>query len=159
MGLTPGVIQARSQNQRKPHAPTFEERSIEGTLSMEKKARKSAWVSHKNAHAIAGSYSGNRHRFFKPQVPRGMFLSLSRTTSKERELIVDSGASLHMMSKRDLTPEELETIQMSKGPSVIMTANGTTHTTEEATLYVCDLDMSVQVQSFKESPAILSLGV
>ena len=39
-----------------------------------------------------------------------------------------------------------------------MTANGTTHTTEEATVYVCDLDMFVQVQVLKESPAVLWLG-
>ena len=51
-----------------------------------------------------------------------------------------------MMSKSDLTMEEQETIQKSKGPSVIRTANGTAHTTEEATVFVCDLDMLVQVQ-------------
>ena len=43
-----------------------------------------------------------------------------------------SGASFHIMSKRDLTPEEQETI--SKDPPMIVTANGTTHTTEEATV-------------------------
>ena len=61
-----------------------------------------------------------------------------------------------MMSKSGSTPEEQETIK--KDPSVIMTAIGTTHTTEEATVYVCDLDMFVQVQFLRESPAILSLG-
>ena len=40
-------------------------------------------------------------------------------------------------------------MQKSEGPSVIMTANGTTHTTEEATVYVCDLDMFVQVQFWR----------
>ena len=40
----------------------------------------------------------------------------------------------------------------------MMTANGTTHSTAEATEYVCDLDMCVQVQFLKESPAVLSLG-
>ena len=39
-----------------------------------------------------------------------------------------------------------------------MGANGSTHTTGEATVYVCDLDMFVQGQSLKESPATLSLG-
>ena len=53
---------------------------------------------------------------------------------------------MHMMSKSDLTPAEQETIRTSKDPSVIMTATGTTHTTEEATVYVCDLDMFAQVQ-------------
>ena len=36
-----------------------------------------------------------------------------------------SGASFHIMSKRDLTPEEQETI--SKDPPMIVTANGTNY--------------------------------
>ena len=39
-----------------------------------------------------------------------------------------------------------------------MTANGTTHTTEEATVYVHDLDMFVEFRLLIESPAVLSLG-
>ena len=57
-----------------------------------------------------------------------------------------------------MTPEEQETIQKSKDPSVISTPSGTTHTTEEPIVSVCDLDMFVQVQVSKESPAVLSLG-
>ena len=62
-----------------------------------------------------------------------------------------------MMSKNDSTPQEPEMVQKSKDPSVIMTANSTTHTTEEATVHVCDLDFFVQVQLLRESPAVLSL--
>ena len=40
-----------------------------------------------------------------------------------------------------LTPEEQEHIRKSKDPSVVMAASGTAHTTEEATVYVYDLDM------------------
>ena len=40
------------------------------------------------------------------------------------------------MSESELTQEEPETVQESKDPSVIITANGTLHTTEEATIYV-----------------------
>ena len=48
---------------------------------------------------------------------------------------MDSRATLHMMSKRDLTPEEQGTIQKSNDPSVI-TANGIARATEEGTQYV-----------------------
>ena len=48
--------------------------------------------------------------------------------------MVESEASLHMMSKSDLTPEEQETIRKSKDPSVTMTANGTTR--QKKQLYV-----------------------
>ena len=57
------------------------------------------------------------------------------------------------MSKSDLTPEEQETIQTQKDPSVIVTASG-----EETTFFACDLYIFVQVQLLKELPAILSLG-
>ena len=40
-----------------------------------------------------------------------------------------------------------------------MTAYGTTHTPEEATVYVCDLDMFVEVHILEESRAVLSLDI
>ena len=51
-----------------------------------------------------------------------------------------------MMSISDLTPEEQETLQKSKDPSVIMAATVPTHTKEEATTNVCELDMFLPVQ-------------
>ena len=57
-----------------------------------------------------------------------------------------------------LTPEDQETIQKSKDPSVVMTANGTAHTTKEATVNDCDLDLFGPVQFLIESRAVLSLG-
>ena len=43
------VIQTRSQNQRNPNAPTFEDRSIEWTSSMEEKSKESSLdFTHKN---------------------------------------------------------------------------------------------------------------
>ena len=62
------------------------------------------------------------------------------------------------MSESDLTSEEQETIQKSNDPSVLMSAHGTTHMTEDVTVYVCDLDMFVQDELLKESPVVLSLG-
>ena len=43
-------------------------------------------------------------------------------------------------------------IPKSKDPSDIVTAIETTHTTEEATVHVCGLDIFIQVQLLKESP-------
>ena len=43
---------------------------------------------------------------------------------EEREFVVDSGASMHMLSKKDLSPEELETLRRSRIPTVVLTANG-----------------------------------
>ena len=58
---------------------------------------------------------------------------------KNIQFIVDSGASLHMMSKNELTSSEKDTIRKSKEPTVIMTANGRAEPMEE--LYADDLDV------------------
>ena len=42
----------------------------------------------------------------------------------EREFLGNSGASMHMVSKRDVNYAELETIRISKNPTMAMTANG-----------------------------------
>ena len=131
LGRTHGDIQTGSQNQRNPNAPTFEEKSIEWTLSMEEKQGKQLKLLHKNVHKVPGTNFVNRHGS-SSRVPRAMFLHLVKL-HRNKENSVDSGASFHMMSDSDLTPKEQETIQHSKDPSVILTANGTTHTTEEAT--------------------------
>ena len=52
---------------------------------------------------------------------------------------------MHMMSKVDLTPEEQETMTVSKKPTTVVTARGTIRTTEQATVYVKDLNMFVAV--------------
>ena len=64
---------------------------------------------------------------------------------KEREFVVDSGASMHMVSKKDLNEAELETVRISKNPTVVMTANGEVPAKEGATVYVRELDLFVTV--------------
>ena len=77
---------------------------------------------------------------------------------EEREFVVDSGASLHVVSKRDLNSAELETMRISKNPTTVMTANFEVQTKEEATVYVKELDLFVTVMLLEETPAVLSLG-
>ena len=75
-----------------------------------------------------------------------------------KTFFVDSGSSMHMMSKTDLSPEELETVKVPRRPSTVITANGSIDTNEEVTVYVKDLDILVTVQLFEDTPAVLSLG-
>ena len=77
---------------------------------------------------------------------------------EEREFAVDSGASMHMVSKKDLNSAELETIRTSRSPMTVMTANGEVQTREEATENVKQLDLFVKVMLLEETPALLSLG-
>ena len=43
---------------------------------------------------------------------------------EEREFVVDSGASMHMVSKKDINSPELKTMRISRNPTTVMTANG-----------------------------------
>ena len=54
---------------------------------------------------------------------------------------MDSGASLHMMSKTEVTFGEKDTIRRSKEPTVITTVSGKAESTDDATVYVNDLDL------------------
>ena len=63
------------------------------------------------------------------------------TFPEEREFVVDSGASLHMISEKDLNSAELETVTTSRSPTTVITANGDVQTHEGATVYVKELDL------------------
>ena len=52
---------------------------------------------------------------------------------------MDSGASMHMISKKDLSDAELETVTTSRSPKTVFTANGEVQTNEEAIVYVREL--------------------
>ena len=41
---------------------------------------------------------------------------------KQRKFVVDSGASMHMISKKDLSDAELGTLTTSCSPTIVMTA-------------------------------------
>ena len=86
--------------------------------------------------------------------------SRSDCEHKDGEFYVDSGASRHMMSKNDeLTSGENDTIERSKEPTVNTTANGKAESTEEATVYVNDLNVFVVMMLLKDSPEVLSSGL
>ena len=48
----------------------------------------------------------------------------SQKELKEREFVVDSGAGMQMVSKKDLNSAELETMRTSRSPTTVMTVNG-----------------------------------
>ena len=77
---------------------------------------------------------------------KAMQAPITSKSSEEREFVVDSGASLHMMSKTDLSSEEMGTVKRSRNPTVVLTANGEVHTHEEAQVFVHDLNLFVTVQ-------------
>ena len=71
---------------------------------------------------------------------------------------MDSGASMHMISKKDLNSAELGTVPTSRSPMTVITATGEVQTTEEATVYVRELDIFLTMKVLEGTSAVLSLG-
>ena len=71
---------------------------------------------------------------------------------------MDSGESLHIMIKNELTSGEKDTIRRSKEPTAITTGSGKAESTEEATVCVNVLDVFVTMMLVEDSQ-VLSLSV
>ena len=63
-----------------------------------------------------------------------------------------------MLSKKDLSSDEMESLRRSRNPTTVVTANGEVQTDEEAQENVHDLDLFVTVQILDDTPAVLSRG-
>ena len=69
-------------------------------------------------------------------------------------IVVDTGASMHMSSKKDLNSAELETVTTSRSPTTVITASGGVQTHEEATVYVKELDIFLTMKVLENTPAV-----
>ena len=146
-GPSLGKIQVKPPHQRSPFAMKFEDRSHEETERQQRCARR------KLAKNIYKLKENDKATFYSP-AEEWVLPAASTKEPDEREFVVDSGPSVHMVSKRDLNSAELETMSTSMSPTTVMTANGEVQTREEATVYVKGLDLFVTVTL----PAVLSLG-
>ena len=104
----------------------FEDRSHEETERQQRCVRSKGWNRAKNIYKLKEK---DKATFYSP-VEEWVLPAASTKEPEEREFVVDSGASMHMVSKRDLNSAELETMRTSRSPTTVMT------TKEEATVYV-----------------------
>ena len=65
---------------------------------------------------------------------------------------------MHMISKKDLSKAEMDTLTKSCSPTIVITANGEVQTHEEAIVYVKELDIFLTMKVLENTPAVLSLG-
>ena len=65
---------------------------------------------------------------------------------------------MHMISKKDFSDAEMETLTTSRSPTTVIIANGEVQTHVEATVYVKELDIFLTMKVLENTPAILSLG-
>ena len=82
-------------HERSPNASKFEDRSQEETEWQEQGAREAAWKLAKNVLKLK---EHERATFFSS--PENRCLPASNIRLEERECVADSGASMHMISKR-----------------------------------------------------------
>ena len=148
-----GYICPGEPHERSPNAPKFEDRSREETEWQELGAREAAW---KLAKSVFKLKEHERAAFFSS--PENRCLPASTLKPEEREFVVDSGASMHMISKKDLSEAEMDTLTKSCSPTIVITANGEVQTQEEAIVYVKELDIFLTMKVFENTPAVLSLG-
>ena len=151
--LSLGHIYSGEPHQRSPNAPKFEDRSQEETEWQEQGAREAAW---KLAKSVLKLKEQERATFFS--LLENRCLPASTLQTEEREFVVDSGASMHMISKKDLSDAEMNTLTKSCSPTIVITANGEVQTHEQAIVYVKELDIFVTMKVLENTPAVLSLG-
>ena len=124
----------------------FEERSQEETERQERCARSKAWNLSKNMYKLKEKDNAT----FYSLTDKWIMPAASTIKPEEREFVVDCGASMHMVSKKDLNSAELQTMGISTSSTTVMTANGEVQTREEATVYVKELNFFVTVKLLEE---------
>ena len=148
-----GYICPGEPHQRCTNAPKFEDRSQEETEWQEQGAREAAW---KLAKSVLKLKEYERATFFSPSENR--CLPASTLKPEEREFVVDSSASMHMISKKDLSDAEMDNLTKWYSPMIVITANGEVQTHEEATVYVKELCIFLTKKLLEDTPAVLSVG-
>ena len=145
-------IQVKPPHQRSPYATKFEDRSNEETERKEQSAQSKAWDLAKNMYKLKAK---ERAAFFSPA--KWVLPSASAREPEDIEFVVDSRATMHMVSEKDLNSAELETMRTPRSSTTVMTANGEVRT-NKATIHVKQLDLFDKVRLLHETPAVLSLG-
>ena len=108
----------------------FEDRSHEETERQQRCAQSKAWNLAKNIYKLK---ENDKAAFYSP-AEEWVLPAASTKELEEREFVVDSGASMHMVSKRALDSAELETVRTSRSSTTVVTVNGEVQTREEATV-------------------------
>ena len=148
-----GYISPGEPHQRSPNAQKFEDWSQEETEWQQQGAREAAW---KLAKSVVKLKEKNKATFFS--LSENRCLPASTLKLEEREFVVDSGASMHMISKKDLSDAEMDTLTKACSPTIVITANGEVQTHEKAIVYVKELDIFLTMKVLENTPAVLSLG-
>ena len=117
-GPSIGKIQVKAQPQRSPYAMKFEDRSREETEDKSDVPKARLGIFSKTCT------SSERTTKLHCVLACGKVGTPGCVNTRAREFVVDSGASMQMVSKRDLNSAKLETMRTSRSPTTVMPANG-----------------------------------
>ena len=148
---TLGMICPGEPHQRSLNAPKFEDRSQEETTEWQEQcAREAAW---RRAKSIIKFREKHKTTFFSTS-DNWCLPAPSNLKPEERKFVVDSGASMHMISKKVLNSAELETVTTSRSPTTVITSNGEVQTHEEFTVHVRELGIFLTMKVLEDTPAV-----
>ena len=102
-------------NQRSPCAVKCEDGSQEETERLQRCARGKAWNLAKNKYKLKEK---DKATFHSPS-EEWVLPAASSEEPEEREFVVDSGACMYMVSKKDVNSDELETVRTSRSPTTV----------------------------------------
>ena len=80
-------------------------------------------VLHPLAKSVYKLKNTDESTFYSPVEARATPAPTSKSP-EERAFVVDSEASMHMLSKKDSSSDEMETLRRSRNPTTLVTANG-----------------------------------
>ena len=104
------VTQCSDPHERSSYAPKLGDRSEEETLKQERCARRVAWEMAKHIRKLDERDKATFYSLSGVWCPA----EPSSTKPEERECVVDSGASMHMLSRQDLISAKLDTVRESR---------------------------------------------
>ena len=138
-----------------PYAMKFEDRSPEEIAREERCVRGDAWELVKNIYKLKEK---DKATLFSP-TDEWSLPAASTIKPDDRKFVVDSVEQACIWSAgKTLISAELDTVEVSEYPTMVVTANGEVQAKEEAPVFVREWDFFVKVMLLENTRAVLSLG-
>ena len=121
------------------------------------KSTKDRWASLSHSTILGSSsasetvVSANPNKATASRAPRFIH-------TRDTRCIIDSGASDHIIFRKYLSKQELQTIRQARVPMDFQTANALVTSTEWVDVYIKDLDITITAWVVNDAPPFISLG-
>ena len=134
--------------------PNYEEEDLKELRKChfhnEVKARESAYENFREVYKVRELTKKEKRRFF---------VLGRRGKMDRREYLLDSGASFHLISWKDVRVAERRSYRKADSPETLTTANGPVSVDHVVDIYVLMLDRYVTAFVLDDVPPVLSMGI